>query len=108
MDWLGEPREVLLAGLDAQQHRRILKTHTPLDGVPIDPRVTYIVVARHPLDMAISLYHHRFNLDRDRMRELIGPGGPAAAGADRPPGVARRPGSGPRTIRASTPTRCRA
>jgi aryl sulfotransferase len=30
------------------------------------------VVARHPLDMAVSLYHQGDNLDRDRAREMIG------------------------------------
>lgn len=73
MDWLVEPRDRVFARLAAQQHRRFIKTHTPLDGVPSDPRVTYIVVARHPLDMAVSLYHQSDNLDRDRLRTLTGP-----------------------------------
>jgi hypothetical protein len=60
------------AGLDAQQHRRVIKTHTPLDGIPLDDRVTYIVVARHPLDAAVSLYHQQLNLDRVRWAELTG------------------------------------
>jgi aryl sulfotransferase len=66
------PLEEVAALLDAQRHRRFIKTHTPLDGVPVDPRATYIVVARHPLDMAVSLYHQGDNLDRDRIRELTG------------------------------------
>jgi hypothetical protein len=86
MDWLVEPRDDVWARLEAQRHRRFVKTHTPLDGVPIDPRATYVVVARHPLDMAVSLYHQGGNLDRARMRELTGGGMPASpdAGA-RPP-----------------------
>lgn len=72
VDWLGEPRDEVLARLDAQTHRRILKTHTPLDGLPLDPRVTYLVVARQPLDAAVSLYHQGENLDRVRMQELTG------------------------------------
>src|SRR4030095_14686803 len=55
LDWLVTPRDEVYARLEAQQHRRFIKTHTPLDGVPLDPRVTYIVVARHTLDMAVSL-----------------------------------------------------
>jgi len=31
-----------------------------------------VVVARHPLDMAVSLYHQGDNIDRDRMRKLAG------------------------------------
>jgi aryl sulfotransferase len=30
--------------LDRQTHRRLIKTHTPLDGVPRHPSVTYITM----------------------------------------------------------------
>jgi gamma-glutamylcyclotransferase (GGCT)/AIG2-like uncharacterized protein YtfP len=72
IDWIGTPIDQLSARLEPQQHRRFVKTHTPLDGVPLDPAVTYIVVARHPLDVAVSLYHQGENLDRERMHELTG------------------------------------
>lgn len=72
LDWTTEPRDVVVGRLDAQHHRRFIKTHTPLDGIPLDPRVTYIVVARHPLDAAVSLYHQQHNLDRARWAELTG------------------------------------
>jgi hypothetical protein len=66
LDMLVVPREEVFARLEAQDHRRFIKTHTPLDGLPIDGRATYVVVARHPLDMAVSLYHHSANIDRAR------------------------------------------
>jgi aryl sulfotransferase len=69
---LSTPLLEVRARLEAQRHRRFIKTHTPLDGVPIDERATYIVVARHPLDMAVSLYHQGENLDRARIRQLTG------------------------------------
>jgi hypothetical protein len=72
LDWLTAPREDVYARLAAQQHRRLIKTHTPLDGLPVDPRVTYLVTARHPLDIAVSLYHHSANIDRVRLSELTG------------------------------------
>src|SRR3978361_433984 len=72
LDWLVTPWEEVSPRLAAQRHRRFIKTHTPLDGIPFDPRVTYIVVARHPLDAAVSLYHQGDNLDRDRIRKLVG------------------------------------
>jgi hypothetical protein len=80
LDWLVESEEDVLARLAAQTHRRVIKTHTPLDGVPLHPRVTYIVVGRHPLDMAVSLYHHSDNIDRRRVAELTG-----QPETDRPP-----------------------
>lgn len=69
---LTRPRQEVYATLDAESHRRFIKTHTPLDGIPLDPAVTYIVTARHPLDMAISLYRQGDNIDRLRVAELTG------------------------------------
>lgn len=84
LDHLVEPRDTVMARLAAQPYRRVIKTHTPLDGLPLDPRATYIVVARHPLDAAISLYHQGDNIDRDRLRDLTGTPAPASA-TPRPP-----------------------
>jgi hypothetical protein len=72
LDWLITPKAEVFAKLEGQDHRRFIKTHTPLDGIPIDERATYIVVARDPVDMAVSLYHQGDNLDRARMRQLTG------------------------------------
>jgi len=66
------------ATLAAQQHRRFIKTHTPLDGLPFDDRVSYICVARDPRDAAISSGHHLSNMNRD---VLPGPRG-TTAGAE--------------------------
>jgi aryl sulfotransferase len=57
--WLdyGRTRDETFAQLAAQEHRRFIKTHLPLNDIPADPRVTYIVVGRHPLDAAVSQYH---------------------------------------------------
>jgi aryl sulfotransferase len=85
LDFLITPREEVFARLEAQRHRRFIKTHTPLDGIPLDPRASYIVMGRHPLDMAVSLYHQSNNIDRARMAELTGR--PAPDGPPRP----RRP-----------------
>jgi len=72
LDWLITPRDTVLAGLESQTHRRFIKTHTPLDGIPLSPLATYIVVGRHPLDMAVSLYHQGNNINRSRLAELTG------------------------------------
>jgi aryl sulfotransferase len=77
LDFLTVPRDEVFARLAAQEHRRFIKTHTPLDGIPPDHRVTYVVTARHPLDMAVSLYHQGDNIDRERMRQLAGQPEPA-------------------------------
>jgi len=81
LDWTVRPKDEVWTLLDAQAHRRFIKTHTPLDGIPLDDRVTYVVVARHPLDAAVSLYHQQLNLDRVRWAALTG---------NEPPDPARR------------------
>ena len=67
VDHTVEPVADVVERLEAQPHRRFVKTHTPLDGIPVDDRATYVVVARHPLDLALSLYHQGDNLDRERL-----------------------------------------
>lgn len=79
VDWMVEEEEVLFARLDAQPGRRVLKTHTPLDGVVLDRRARYVVVVRDPLDTAVSLYHQGDNLDRERIAELTGRPAPPAS-----------------------------
>lgn len=78
LDHLVEPHHAVLERLAAQPHRRVIKTHTPLDGLPLDPRATYVVVARHPLDAAVSLWHQGNNIDRDRLRDLAGAPAPTS------------------------------
>jgi aryl sulfotransferase len=55
----------VFAALAAQRHRRFIKTHTPLDGLPFDERVTYMCVGRDPRDAAISSINHLNNMDRE-------------------------------------------
>ncbi|MBO0772871.1 MAG: sulfotransferase domain-containing protein [Actinobacteria bacterium] len=85
LDHLITPREEVYARLAAQRHRRFIKTHTPLDGIPLDPRATYLVTARHPLDMAVSLYHQGDNIDRAKVAQLTGQAGPAGPPRPREP-----------------------
>ena len=85
LDHLVRPVDEVYAQLAAQPHRRFIKTHTPLDGIPLDARATYLVTARHPLDMAVSLYHQGDNIDRARVRQLTGQPEPAGAPRSRPP-----------------------
>ena len=82
LDHLITPLGEVLAVLAAQRNRRFIKTHTPLDGIPLDPRARYIVTGRHPLDTAVSLYHQGDNLDRARIAALTG--APPPAGSPRP------------------------
>jgi len=78
LDWRIRPVGEVYAQLDAQRHRRFIKTHTPLDGLRLDDRATYVVVGRDPRDMYVSLYHQGDNIDRDVVHRLLGQAAPAA------------------------------
>jgi hypothetical protein len=71
MDQQVRPVEEVHATFAAQDHRRFIKTHTPLDGVPIRDNVFYVCVGRDPRDAAVSMVHHSNNLDRDRLSVLL-------------------------------------
>jgi hypothetical protein len=73
--WLDQtirPLDEVRAIYGAQRHRRFIKTHTPLDGLPLRDDVTYVVVGRDPRDAMVSMDHHVDNMDRDRVLELRG------------------------------------
>lgn len=63
LDMVTRARTEVFADLAAQDHRRFIKTHTPLDGLPRDPRVTYICVGRDPRDVALSMDRHIDNMN---------------------------------------------
>lgn len=52
------PIEVALPMIEAQTHRRFLKSHLPLDALPIYDEVKYIHVARDGRDACMSLLNH--------------------------------------------------
>ena len=53
------PLDTIMARLEAQTHRRCIKSHTPADGIPIYPDAKYIFVARDGRDAFMSFCHHR-------------------------------------------------
>jgi aryl sulfotransferase len=54
------PRGVgaMIETIEAQHHRRFLKTHLPLDGLPFYSEIKYIHVARDGRDVAMSFHNH--------------------------------------------------
>jgi len=63
LDSKAAPLAEVTARLDAQQHRRFIKTHTPLDGLPVVGSCTYLCVARDPRDVVISAYNAYLNVN---------------------------------------------
>ena len=62
----------MLALRRAIYHCRFIKTHTPLDGLPVRDDVSYVVVGRDPRDVMISMEHHFANMDLERVLALRG------------------------------------
>ena len=48
--------------LEAMPHRRSMKSHTPMDGLPLDDHAQYLCVFRHPLDAHFSYRNHVRNI----------------------------------------------
>jgi len=58
LDFAPAPLGEVLARLEAQSHRRFIKTHLPLDGLPYFPQLKYVVVSRDPRDVFMSMWNH--------------------------------------------------
>ena len=70
LDLVTDAKEAAHARLAAQTHRRVLKTHTPLDGLKWHESAKYLVVARDPRDVFVSMMNHQENTDLDTERAL--------------------------------------
>ena len=54
-----------LARLEAQTHRRSVKTHLPVDALVFSPKAKYIYIGRDGRDAAWSFFNHHFNASDD-------------------------------------------
>jgi aryl sulfotransferase len=55
------PKEVKLPAIEAQAHRRFLKTHLPVDALVFSPKAKYIYIGRDGRDVIWSMHNHHFN-----------------------------------------------
>lgn len=55
------PKEIKLPEVEAQTHRRFIKTHLPVDALVFSPRARYLYIARDGRDVVWSLYNHHAN-----------------------------------------------
>jgi aryl sulfotransferase len=58
LDMRGSPLDQVVAGLEAQTHRRFIKTHLPVDALAYAPTVKYIYVVRDARDVVWSAHNH--------------------------------------------------
>ena len=55
------PKEVKLPVVEAQTHRRFLKTHLPVDALVFSPQAKYLYIGRDGRDVVWSMYNHHAN-----------------------------------------------
>ena len=68
------PKEVKLAALNAQRHRRFVKTHLPVDALVFNPHIKYVYIARDGRDILWSLYNHHAKANEKWYAAMNGPG----------------------------------
>jgi len=62
VDFRLPPLEVKEPLLEAQEHRRFLKTHLPVDALVFSPQAKYIYVGRDGRDSVWSTHNHHVNM----------------------------------------------
>lgn len=65
------PIDDYLRQIEAQSHRRYIKTHTPLDGIPYYPECNYFMVFRDPRDVFFSGLNHRDNMNDQELANNV-------------------------------------
>ena len=86
-----------LPEVEAQTHRRFLKTHLPVDALRFSPEAKYLYIGRDGRDVVWSMYNHHVNANNkwyEALNDTPGPGRSAdrAAAGRHPPVLARLDG----------------
>jgi aryl sulfotransferase len=84
--WLDQrifPLELMLTQLEQQTHRRSIKTHLPLDGLPFHEKIKYVHVGRDPRDVFMSFWNFYSNFTPQLLNVVNSV--PGRVGAELPP-----------------------
>lgn len=79
------PKEEKLAAVEAQTHRRFIKTHLPIDALVFSPRAKYIYIGRDGRDVVWSLYNHHAKANDSWYRSINDTPGRIGPPIPRPP-----------------------
>jgi len=85
LEWRLTPLDVAMGQLEAQQHRRFIKSHLPLDGLPYFPQVKFVVVGRDARDTAMSLWNHYSEFNNEVFERINNSPGRVGDPMPRPP-----------------------
>ncbi len=84
------PKAVKLEAVEAQTHRRIIKTHLPVDALVFSPRAKYLYIARDGRDVVWSMYNHHANANAAWYAALNDTPGRVGAPIEPPPADIRQ------------------
>ena len=84
------PKEVKLPAIEAQRHRRFLKTHLPVDALVFSPKAKYLYIARDGRDVVWSVYNHHATANQTWYDMINGTPGRVGPPIERPDTDIRR------------------
>ena len=84
------PKEVKLPVVEAQTHRRFLKTHLPVDALVFSPKAKYLYIGRDGRDVVWSMYNHHANANHTWYAALNDTPGRVGPPIEPPPADIRR------------------
>ncbi|HET7851730.1 MAG TPA: sulfotransferase domain-containing protein [Methyloceanibacter sp.] len=84
------PKEVKLDAVEAQTHRRFIKTHLPVDALVFSPRAKYLYIGRDGRDVIFSMYNHHANANERWYQVLNDSPGRVGPPIPKPPADIRR------------------
>lgn len=84
------PKAVKLPVVEAQNHRRVLKTHLPVDALVYSPKAKYLYIGRDGRDVLWSMYHHHVNANEHWYDALNNTPGRVGPPIEPPPGDVRQ------------------
>jgi len=84
------PKEVKLPMIEAQRHRRFLKTHLPVDAIVFSPKAKYIYIGRDGRDVVWSMYNHHANANEGFYKALNDTPGRVGPPIEPPPASVRQ------------------
>lgn len=85
MDLRVPPREVKLPFVEAQTHRRFVKTHLPVDALVFSEKARYIYIGRDGRDVLWSLYNHHITANEAWYEALNNAPGRVGPAIEKPP-----------------------
>ena len=84
------PKAEKLPAVEAQTHRRFLKTHLPVDALVFSPRAKYLYIGRDGRDVVWSMYNHHANANDSWYEALNDTPGRVGPPIEKPPASVRQ------------------